>query len=65
MATKKDRKDVFAVTDSPNATTNYWHRIGAAFPNRDGSLTVLLNSLPLNGKLVIRERLDKEDSSDA
>lgn len=31
-----------------------WTRIGVAFENRDGSLSVLLDSLPVDGKLQIR-----------
>ena len=33
---------------------NFWTRIGAAFTNRDGSETVLLDALPLNGRMQIR-----------
>jgi len=33
-----------------------WTKIGIAFVNRDQSLNVLLDMLPLNGKLHIRER---------
>jgi hypothetical protein len=32
-----------------------WLRIGSAFPNRDGSLTVSLDAMPTNGRLQIRE----------
>ena len=32
-----------------------WNRIGTAFANRDGSFNVLLNALPVDGKLHIRE----------
>jgi hypothetical protein len=31
-------------------------RVGVAFPNRDGSLNVLLDALPLSGRLQIRDR---------
>lgn len=34
---------------------NIWVRIGGSFENRDGSETVLLDAMPFNGKLVIRE----------
>jgi hypothetical protein len=30
-------------------------RIGSAWENRDGSLRVLLNALPLKGELLIRD----------
>jgi len=39
---------------------SYWTRIGAAFENRDGSLNVTLNYIPLDGKLQIREPQEKE-----
>lgn len=48
-----DFKDVFTVVQ--NGEKEYWNRIGLAFPNKDGSLTVRLNALPLDGRLQIRE----------
>ncbi|AWO92415.1 hypothetical protein [Bradyrhizobium diazoefficiens] len=34
----------------------FWTRIGAAWPHKDGKgFNIQLNSLPLNGRLVIRE----------
>ena len=38
----------------------YWQRLGVAFENKDGSLNVLLNGLPVNGKLHIREELPRD-----
>jgi hypothetical protein len=35
--------------------TTYWARAGAAFVNRDGSITILLDLLPTNGKLQLRD----------
>ena len=35
---------------------DFWQRIGCAYINKDGSLNVVLNALPLNGKLHIREK---------
>lgn len=32
---------------------NYWHRIGAAWKNSKGGYQIKLNSLPLNGELVL------------
>jgi hypothetical protein len=34
----------------------FWRQIGVAFENRDDSLSVVLDSLPLDGKLHIREQ---------
>jgi hypothetical protein len=32
-----------------------WSRVGTAFKNRDGSMNIFLDSLPIGGKLQIRE----------
>jgi hypothetical protein len=38
-----------------------WTKIGSAFENKDGSMNVYLNALPMNGKLQIRERKEKDE----
>jgi len=48
------KKDVFTIREGSNGNS-YWDRIGAAFVNKDGSLNVVLNALPLDGKLHIRD----------
>jgi hypothetical protein len=45
-------RHVFTVVD--RSGKSFWIRIGAAFENYDGSETVLLDALPLNGKMQIR-----------
>lgn len=45
-------RQVFTVIERNGKT--YWVRIGAAFINKDGSETVLLDALPINGRLQIR-----------
>ena len=37
----------------------FWLEIGRAFVNKDGSHNVLLNALPVNGTLHIREQTAK------
>lgn len=37
-----------------------WLRIGVAFVNRDGSLNVRLDAVPINGQLHIREALSRD-----
>lgn len=39
----------------------FWSRVGTAFFNRDGSINVLLDSLPTNGKIQLREDTPKEE----
>ena len=41
----------------------YSHRIGAAFPNADGTIGVVLNSLPLDGRFVLRPARPKSASA--
>ena len=45
------------IENTNNNEKNYWQPIGIAFINRDGSINVKLNSLPLNGSLHIREKM--------
>ena len=46
-------KVVYTVVTRGNRTQ--WVRLGLAFINRDGSLTVKLDALPINGELQIRD----------
>jgi hypothetical protein len=48
-----DMKEVYTIVK--NGEKDYWNKIGNAFVNRDGSLTVKLNALPVNGNLHIRD----------
>ncbi|HEY5648024.1 MAG TPA: hypothetical protein VLB09_09445 [Nitrospiria bacterium] len=45
-------RQVFTVIERNGKS--FWVRIGAAFINKDGSETVLLDALPTNGRLQIR-----------
>lgn len=58
-ATRQARQ-VFAVVERNGKS--YWVRIGAAFGNYDGSETVLLDALPVNGKMQIRSQSVKESA---
>lgn len=42
---------------------DFWQRIGSAFLNKDGSINVVLNALPVNGKLHIREQKQEDQTS--
>ncbi len=54
-------KVVYTVQE--RAKRKLWLRIGTAFVNRDGSLTVRLDALPLSGTLIIRDPDPKESVS--
>lgn len=54
-------KDVFTIQANGSQhgdqeKNNHWSRIGVAFVNRDNSLNVVLDALPLSGRLLIRDR---------
>jgi hypothetical protein len=40
---------------------SYWNRIGVAFINKDGSLNVKLDALPIGGTLQIRDYEPREE----
>ncbi len=52
-------KDVFTIIEREGAK-NYWCKIGMAHVNKDGSINVYLNALPINGKLQIKDKIEKE-----
>ena len=56
-------KDVFTIVEKEGWDKAVWCKVGAAFENRDGSLTLFLDALPVNGKLHVRERKGKQNAS--
>ena len=48
-------KIAYTVVEREKDGRQFWVRVGAAFVNRDGSLNVRLDAMPVNGKLQIRE----------
>ena len=53
MDETKRKKVVSPVMGKDNKT--YWMRMGIAFVNKDNSINVYLDGLPMNGKLQIRD----------
>jgi len=51
-------KIAYSITERNGKT--FWNRIGVAFENKDGSITVNLEALPVNGQLQIREYVPRE-----
>jgi len=50
------KKEVYSIIpNEKDPKKPFWQKIGVAFVNSDGSLNVLLNCLPLDGKLHIRD----------
>lgn len=53
---------VYAVVQKPEGK-DIWLRVGSAFENRDGSTTVLLDAVPIGGKLQIRDYQPRDVAS--
>lgn len=43
---------------------SFWTKVGVAFVNRDGSLSVQLSAIPMNGRLQIRDPAEKREHDD-
>ena len=56
------RLAVYAIPDSKDGEKSFWPKIGVAFRNRDGSIAILLDALPLGtNRLQVREMRERED----
>ncbi len=53
------RKEVYHIKDLGDGTKSLWTRIGSAFVNKDGSMNVFLDTLPIDGRLHIRDAKPK------
>jgi hypothetical protein len=61
------RYQVFSIKESKERdgkTTAIWVRAGSAWVNRDGSFNVYLDVLPLDGKLHVREAVEKREGEE-
>lgn len=52
-------KDVYVITDRGEHEKSSWSKIGIAFVNKDDSLNVILDAIPVSGKIHIRDRIIK------
>jgi hypothetical protein len=51
---------VYVITE--RGGKSFWTRVGVAFTNRDGSLNLKLEALPVNGELHVRKYVPREDA---
>jgi len=51
----------FTVRDRGEGKKAFWARIGSAWTNRDGSFTIRLDALPIDGEIVVRTRKQDEE----
>jgi hypothetical protein len=49
----KQMKTVYTVVD--RGGKSFWVRVGVGFTNRDGSLNLRLDAIPVNGTLQVRD----------
>ncbi len=56
-------KDVYMIRQGEK--TNFWTKIGVAFVNKDGSLNVKLNAIPVDGQLHIRDQKTEKQGEPA
>lgn len=58
---KKPSHEAFVVTGEGDSA--FWQRVGAAWPHDDQrGFNIELVALPVNGRLVVRERKENEKS---
>ena len=55
-------KDVFTIIEKEGWDKAIWRKVGAAFDNKDGSLTLFLDAFPVNGNLHVRERKARQNA---
>ncbi|QFT93379.1 hypothetical protein FIU86_11055 [Roseovarius sp. THAF9] len=49
-----------------NGEKSFWNKVGAAWPHKDGKgYTLQLETVPVNGRIVIREPLEKPREAEA
>ena len=57
---RKPAYHAYQVRDGSNGKS-YWNRVGAAWPNRAGGFTLQLESIPLDGRIVLQPPKASED----
>jgi len=58
----QNMKVVFTVVERGGGKS-FWTRVGVGFVNRDGSITLKLDAIPVNGTLQVREWESRDDGS--
>jgi hypothetical protein len=54
-------KIAYVVTQ--RGTNKYWTRVGVAFVNRDGSINVKLDAVPVSGEIHVRDYVPREEGA--
>lgn len=62
---KKEYQHIWMVEDNKNPESenkSFWTKVGVAFKNRDGSWSLELQAIPVNGRLQMRPPKKAEGS---
>ena len=60
---KKPSHHVYTVRETGNQNNDFWTKIGVAFSHNDGKgFSIMLDALPVNGKMTIRVADGKKQS---
>jgi hypothetical protein len=54
-------KIAYVVTQ--RGTNKYWTRVGVAFVNRDGSINVKLEAVPVSGEIHVRDYVPRDENA--
>jgi len=57
----KQLKIVYTITE--RGEKHFWNRIGVGYVNRDGSLNIKLDAMPVNGTMHVRDWTSRDDVS--
>ena len=53
---------VYTIVEKVGSDKSFWWKIGSAWVNRDQSINIQLDALPVNGKLHVREPSERVDA---
>ena len=57
----KPMKIVYTITE--RGDKSYWTKIGVAYTNRDGSINLKLEAVPVNGTMQVRDWTPRDDQT--
>lgn len=57
-------KNVYSIVERKKDGKRFWLRIGHGVENKDGSLDIYLDAMPINGRLVVRDPIDRSREED-
>ncbi|MEM7083781.1 MAG: hypothetical protein AAF465_13705 [Pseudomonadota bacterium] len=63
MSNSKPTLYAYTIVETGEDKKDFWQRVGSAWENQDGSINIVLNAFPVNGKLHIRA--PKQDEAES